>query len=270
MKRYRHYSRDRAIVLSCFGSVVEQRKYLDLKECIEKAFEEIDVFISFSSRMVLKKLAKEGTEYKNLPQTLADVDMAGYRKVVVASVNLFPTDEHEYIASIVEGFQNFSLSNIRLSRAVLTKSKDTTGFLTELNTKISKENTANLFIIHGTPNLDNKGIASIKYAEDFLQGINGNNYCCSLEGAFPFYAVKETLKEAWRERGVEKIQVVPLLLVSGNHFVKDMVEITEELSGDFDVSIASSLTKSEKFNLVELGSVREIIKKNIEEELARV
>ena len=58
MKRYRHYNKDKAIVLSCFGSVIEQNKYLELKKLVAKKFEDCDVFLSFSSRMVLKDLQK--------------------------------------------------------------------------------------------------------------------------------------------------------------------------------------------------------------------
>ena len=77
MKRYRHYNKDKAIILSCFGSVVSYKLYEELKKRVEEEFKECDVFISFGSRMVIKKLKKEGVEYKNLPQVLADVDMLG-------------------------------------------------------------------------------------------------------------------------------------------------------------------------------------------------
>ncbi len=75
MKRYRHYKRDKAIILSCFGSVIEQDIYLKLKKDVESRFKDVDVFLSFSSRMVLKDLQKRGFEYRNLAQVLADVDM---------------------------------------------------------------------------------------------------------------------------------------------------------------------------------------------------
>ncbi len=91
MKRYRHYKRDKAIILSCFGSVIEQDIYLKLKKDVESRFKDVDVFLSFSSRMVLKDLQKRGFEYRNLAQVLADVDMLGYNNIVVASINLFPT-----------------------------------------------------------------------------------------------------------------------------------------------------------------------------------
>jgi len=80
MKRYRHYKKDKAIVLSCFGSIIEQQRYLDLKELVQKEFPSCDVYLSFSSRMVLKHLNEQKEEFKNLPQVLADVDMLGYKQ----------------------------------------------------------------------------------------------------------------------------------------------------------------------------------------------
>ena len=91
MKRFRHYNKKRAIVLACFGSVIEQQKYLDLESSIVEKFPDCDVFVSFSSRMVIKLLKKKkNEEYKNLPQTLADIDMLGYKHVSVVSINIFP------------------------------------------------------------------------------------------------------------------------------------------------------------------------------------
>lgn len=270
MKRFRHYNKDLAIVLSCFGSVIEEQKYLNLKSFIQKEFSEYDVFIAFQSKMVIKKLAKNGEEFKNLPQVLADVDMLGYKRVVVASINLFPTDEHNLIKSTVEGFKHFSLSNMRVTNAVFTTTKDTTKILHELNRQISKDGVANLFIIHGTPKLDTNGIASIDYTEGFLKRINEFNFFCSLEGAYPFYAMKETLIKELKNKEIKKVQIVPMLLVSGNHFIKDTKEIREELSSDFEVEIVQPVSESEKFNLIEYSFVREVIKKSIDEEIKKL
>ena len=269
MKRYRHYSKDRAIVLSCFGSVIEEKLYLSLKKDVEDRFKECDVFLAFSSRMVLKLLKKEGKEFKNLPQTLADVDMLGYKNIIVSSINLFPTDEHEATKKIVDGFKNFSLANIRLTDAILTKTKETTLFLKELDENVKKEEVANLYMIHGTPRLDMSGIDSITYTQNYLE-MMGNNYACSLEGAFPYYATKEMLVKKMQKDGVKKIQIIPMLLVSGNHYIKDMVEIRDELREDFECEIVQSLTSHEKFNLIEIDSIREIIHQNIKQEITKL
>jgi len=270
MKRYRHYKKDKAIILSCFGSIIEQKKYEELQNYIEKKFTDCEVFLAFGSRMVLKELNKEKTIYKNLVQTLADVDMFGFKNIIVASINLFPTDEHEVLKDIVDGFNNFSLSNIRYTNAILTKTKDTTLFLQELNSAISKPNRANLYIIHGTPKLDTNGIDSINYSANFLEQISPLNYSCSLEGAYPFFAVKDSLMAKMKKDGVKKVQVVPMLLVSGNHYIKDMVEISDELSTDFSSKIVKSITKNDKFNLLEMENIRDIIVNNIKEEIIKL
>ncbi len=270
MKRYRHYKKDKAIILSCFGSVIEQDKYLDLKKTVEDTFPEVDVFLSFSSRMVLKDLHKRDMDYKNLPQILADTDMLGYKNIIVSSVNLFPTDEHEVLKKTVDGFNNFSLSNIRYSNAILTKSKDTTLFLKSLDEAVTQKETANLYVIHGTPALELGGIESIRYSADFLEFIGNDNYTCSLEGAFPFYAVKDKLIAQMKNDGIKNIQIIPMLLVSGNHYIKDMVEIKDDLSTDFNSSIAKSLTIGDRFNLIELDNSVEIIINNIKEEITKL
>jgi len=270
MKRYRHYKRDKAIILSCFGSVIEQEMYLALKQEIEAKFEGVDVFLSFSSRMVLKDLHKRGMEYRNLPQVLADVDMLGYRNIIVASINLFPTDEHELLLRTVKGFNSFSYANIRATKAIINKTKETSLFLKSLNQQINEKSWANLYVIHGVPLLDLSGLSSVRYTEEFLKVISKKNYTCSLEGAFPYYAIKESLVEQMKADGVTHIQIVPMLLVSGNHYIKDMVEISQELSKDFESRVVPSITASERFNLIEIEDIRDIISQNIKEEIIKL
>jgi sirohydrochlorin cobaltochelatase len=251
MKRFRHYNRKRAIVLACFGSVIEQQKYLDLEAKVKEEYPDCEVFTSFSSRMVIKLLKKKKKEiYKNLPQTLADVDMQGYKHVVVVSVNIYPTDEHEFLKKIVDGFKHFSMANLSITNALLTT---------------SKEDTANLYIIHGTPKLNTVGIDSISYTSDLLEMIDERNFACSLEGAFPYFAINDAIKQKIKAKGFKKVQVVPLLLVSGNHYIKDMFEIKDDLSDEFESFIAPSLAQSENFNLLELPQTQEIFIKNIKE-----
>jgi len=269
MKRYRHYNKDRAIVLSCFGSIIEEKLYTELADKIKEEFKGFDIFLSFSSRMVLKLLKKEGKEYKNLPQTLADVDMLGYKNIIVASINLFPTDEHEFTKKIVDGFKQFSMANIRITDAILTKTKETTLFLKSLDEAIKKEDSANLYIIHGTPRLDMRGIDSISYTADYLEML-GDNYTCSLEGAYPYYAMKDILVAKMKRDGVKRVQIVPMLLVSGNHYIKDMVEIRDEFNKYFDASIVESITQHQKFNLIEIDEIVKIIRQNIQTEITKL
>ena len=277
MKRYRHYNKGTAVILSCFGSVVEQDRYLELAEFIGDNLEDVSVYTAFNSRMVLKLLKKQqGKEFKNTPQTLADCDMKGYKRIVVASVNIFPTSEHEELQKVVDGFGVFSLSNIRLTKAVFSSSKATTKILSAIDSELKEADgeAANIYIVHGSPDLDFSGNGSISYAKELLTTLGENNFFCSLEGALPFWAIKEKLisdiKKLPTKNGKHKVRLVPLLLVSGNHFDKDVVEMVEELSSEFDVEIAKPLGGGEKFNLIERDDVRATIAAQIKEEIKKL
>ena len=276
MKRYRHYNKDTAIILSCFGSVIEQDRYFEFQAYIQNAFSDIPVYIAFSSKMVIKKLAKEGKEYKNLPQVMADVDMEGYKKYIVASINVFPTDEHEVLKKMVKGFREFSLANIRYTNALLHKTKESSLFLKWLDEEIRQgdEELVNLYIIHGVPVLDLAGLESVQYTADFLKVLNQNNLSCYLEGEYPFYAVKDAIKReilAKKEQNPNlKVNIVPFLLVSGNHYDNDMQEICDEVSKYCDASIVRDLDGSGKFNLLGLQKVREIFRDNIAVEIKKL
>jgi sirohydrochlorin cobaltochelatase len=264
MKRFRHYNKDLAIVLSCFGSVNEQQRYLDLKEYISNQFN-YPVYLSFSSKMVIKKLSNESEYYRSLPQILADLDMEGYRRVIVSSINLFPTNEHNFLLKIVDGFSNFSLARLRATDAIFSKTLDTTKIMIDIEskTKASKDIT-NLYIIHGTPEF--KASVSINYVSDFIN--SRGDFFCSLEGAFPFFAQKEILLEKIRDK---KVQIVPLLLVSGNHYKKDVKEILEFFeSNGVNISITESLDSSHSFSLLSLESIQTLIKKYIENEIIKI
>jgi len=63
----------------------------------------------------------------------------------------------------VNGFREFSYSNIRHTRAIINKTKETTLLLKELNEKISKDRVANLYVIHGVPLLDLAGLSSVDH-----------------------------------------------------------------------------------------------------------
>ena len=277
MKRYRHYNKGTAVILSCFGSVVEQDRYLELAEFIGDNLEDVSVYTAFNSRMVLKLLKKQqGKEFKNTPQTLADCDMKGYKRIVVASVNIFPTSEHEELQKVVDGFGMFSLSNIRLTKAVFSSAKATTKILSAIDSELREADgeAANIYIVHGSPDLDFSGNGSISYAKELLTTLGENNFFCSLEGALPFWAIKEKLisdiKKLPTKNGKHKVRLVPLLLVSGNHFDKDVVEMVEELSTEFDVEIAKPLGGGEKFNLIERDDVRATIAAQIKEEIKKL
>ncbi|GAB2657474.1 sirohydrochlorin cobaltochelatase [Vibrio panuliri] len=272
MKRLRHYDQGTAIVLSCFGSVVEQDRYEELKRKVASRYPECDVRLAVSSRMVIKKLKQQDRDYQHLPAVLAALDLAGYQRILVVSCYLFPTDEHKQVEMIVDGFRHFSLAHIDYTPAIIHHTHRANELLSELNQHFSQGSDLNLFIHHGAPYLDNAGHQAVSYCDTLLSQLSHKNLSCSLEGALPFEVLQSAIKQRIQSitcDGVPVVRIVPLLLVSGNHFVKDMVEIQQQLSSLCRVEIAMT-EQGESFNLLAFQRVTEIIFLQIDQGLERL
>ncbi|SHO54659.1 sirohydrochlorin cobaltochelatase [Vibrio quintilis] len=269
MKRLRHYTRGTAIVLSCFGSVVEQQRYQALMHQVQQRYPQAEVRIAVSSRMVIKKLAEKGQACQHLPAVLADLDMAGYQRILVVSCYLFPTDEHKQVGQIVEGFQQFSLSAIDTTPAIIHHTHRANALLAGLNQRFAQGSDINLFVHHGAPYLDNPGHQAISYCDTFLSQLSAKNISCSLEGAMPFELLKSAIQSRVKAETKPVLRIIPLLLVSGNHFVNDMAEIKAQLSAWCDVHIAEG-AQGESFHLLSLEAVTDIIFTQIDQGLTRL
>ncbi|CAM3595186.1 sirohydrochlorin cobaltochelatase [Parendozoicomonas haliclonae] len=273
MKRFRHYDKDTAIVLACFGSVVEHARYEQLADTVREAFPDYPVEIAITSRMVIKKLAAEHGQWLNLPQTLANLDMQGYRRIIVASCYLYPTDEHAMVINTVKGFENFSLSRFGVTPSLINKTNTATKLLKAIHDRHPLEDDmANLYIIHGAPELDNPGYSAIQYTEELLARLDPYNFSCSLEGAFPFNTMSDGLIRdilTMMDTDKPKLRLVPLLLVSGNHFENDLMDIRETLSPHFEVELAEPVS-GDRFCLLDMPEVPALLIEQIKTELKKL
>lgn len=273
MKRLRHYNQGTAIVLSCFGSIVEQQRYEVLAERVRQNYPDVPVHIATSSKMVIKKLARKEVHCKSLPQVLADLDTQGYEHILVVSVYLFPTDEHRYLTSIVEGFKQFSLARIEQTPAILHHSQLTTNLISALHERFTPNDHFNVFVHHGAPILDNPGHQSIHYCDDLLRKLSERNFTCSLEGAWPFKLLKDEMvrriKQLHTDEGKPTINLVPLLLVSGNHFINDLKEIKEMLCEEAEVKVAEPI-QGDKFCMLDMPELLDVVDKQIKQGLVRL
>lgn len=255
MKRLRHYNKGTAIVLCCFGSVNQQAKYSSLRDQLDAEFENADLFMALSSKSVLKKLADP--EFKTLPEQLAALDRAGYQHICVISCYLFPTEEHQQLVNVVEGFRAFSLAKIEYTPAIIHQVKNANQILAALHQQFNcTENNYNLFIYHGAPNLDAAGYNSINYTQSLLTQLSSHNLVCSLEGGHPYGLIAQTLKQQLIK--AEQVRLIPLLLVSGNHFEQDVAEIAEQLKQITHVTTAPAIT-GDRFCLIDVVEVKQTL-----------
>ncbi len=247
MERFKYYNKELAVLLAVYGSAAidAQKQYQDFIDQVKSRLpKDVEVRMSFTSRDVLNKFDKEGNRYYSPVQQLAALDREGYKKVVVASVNLFPADEHTYLIDVVNGFKRISYTKYELTDPLFTKTNKTNKFLSRLDKELRAHfDSRNIvYIAHGSPNLDAVGTESFLYIRGYLNELNHSNYFHCIDGVFPFR--KEViLQDIEEQNAVDKdVLFVPLFMVTGNHFKNDIHKIKEDLSIDLD-----SLTIAENF-----------------------
>lgn len=269
MKRLRHYNQGTAIVLSCFGSVAQMPRYQALAKRIQETYPNIDVRIAVTSRMVIKKLARKEQHYQHLPLVLAQLDLEGFQRILVVPVYLFPTDEYLQIQKTVAGFAGFSLANIEMTPAIIHDTQQANALMHAINQRFSKGGASNLFICHGAPYIDNAGHQAISYVDSMLSKLSHNNSMCSLEGAWAYRFIAPEFIRKTEQQQIDEVRLIPLLLVSGNHFENDVHEIKQQLSDSFSVSIAEPI-EGESYCLLDEPQVHTIIDKQIKDGLVRL
>ncbi len=270
MKRWRHYKKGTAIILSSFGSVVAAERYENLREEAARNFPDADVFLSFSSRTVLKRFRSKGTPYESLPEALARLDLEGYRRIIISSINLFPTDEHELLLRIAEGFRKFSPSEIRVTNAIFSRTRTTSEILSNISSELHENDAADhyLYVAHGSPYLDQGGLGAYSYTRDFLRELSPKNLMCTLEGSFP---CKTLLSRIIPEGSSDShLVIVPMLLVSGRHFEDDISAIQERLGGKIKSKVAVSSLGHHPFHLLERDDVRNSVLVEIRDEIEKI
>lgn len=204
-----------------------------LKTELESEFEDTDIFLAFGA----KELEEKIIETKN------------YKKTVVASLLLFSSSKELIFSHSVR-------DNLLFAPAIFEKSINFKKVLDEIYEKISEKNAINLFVFHGS-NLKN---IDFSFFQKELESLDGNSFLCTIKGELSFFRIQKELESRFAEN--KKIQIIPMFLASSNHYNNEIMEIKNRLNR-FDVFIATALYSNKEFNLLELKSVRTVIKNGI-------
>lgn len=279
MKILRHYNQELGIILAVFGSSDEDAlaQYSMLKDKItQTAGSNVEVCMSLSSRTIMKKLEHRGEYYYTLPQQLACFDRKGYKRVVVCSVNIFPTAEHEYVEKTVNAFKTFSKTKYELTHTLFGRAKQTNDYLEMLNNQLREHYKIPniIYMAHGAANLSSSGNQTFTYIRDYLKLLNPRNFMYTIEGSYKYqknFIEKELEAVDKVNQANRDFLVVPLLLVAGNHYKNDVVEIKEELESEFNRAILPDNFSGEgNFCLLKLPETLDYFEMEVLESIKKV
>ncbi len=215
----------KAIVVVSFGTSYEdtlQKTIGAVETAIQTTFPEYKVVRAFTSNMILQKMQRRGIHIDNVCAALDILFKDGYTHIYCQPTHLIPGDEYEKLCKDAEPYkEQFEL--LKIGTPLLTMSADFLALQKAMTCMVEKSScTAYVLMGHGTTHQ-----ANLVYpAFDNYWKYNGydNVFVCTVEG----YPTIETILAMMHKGNYEKVVLLPMMLVAGDHVHNDMAGDTPD------------------------------------------
>lgn len=221
------------ILLVAFGSSKpEGEAAIDAVEHeIRRVYPQIEVRVAYTSRFIIRKIARERHEAIDEPAVaLAKMAYDGFTDVAVLSTHIIPGEEYRNLQAVVDGFRRMGergtkagFRRIVLSSPLLAGSQDferMADILTETYADEARHG-AVISIGHGARHFADTAYSALQTA---LWRRSPAFFVGTVGGMPSFEDVWARLKaeKSGKQSVAERATLVPLLLVAGDHFTKDI------------------------------------------------
>ncbi|MBA1334340.1 MAG: Sirohydrochlorin cobaltochelatase [Firmicutes bacterium] len=212
----------KAVLVVSFGT-----SYHDaLKSSIESAERDIYEALpdyeprrAFTSEFIVHKLAKrDGILVDSPVEALARLKDEGFTRVVVQPLHIIPGFEyHEVQNAVIDCEKSRAFQSICLGEPLLYNHDDYSMVVKALEVQLTPNGPgeAVVFMGHGTNHISN---ASYYRLQRCLDEAGLNAYIANVEGDPSFEAVRNRLHMS----GVQRVCLMPFMLVAGDHAKNDM------------------------------------------------
>ena len=257
---------DKVILLVAFGSTWEQA--YDTFDDYKANFSGWDVYLSFSSAICINNARAgenvEPKDYYDPEHWLTAIGLAGYKQVVVQSLQVIPGEEYRRVRdSYVKDFMNnrngdFTDAYMKsLDRQVvvgtplMAEESDAKTLATTLNNeadvKAAVAQGIVAFMGHGNPEGYDYYGGNVRYLqlEDYLRALNTNYYVGTVDmdetyaedvlnhiagGTFDYQIGDVTKTISYPENASKKAQLFVLMSIAGDHAHNDMADDEDDES----------------------------------------
>lgn len=204
------------IILTAFGTTSSAiESYTHIENMLKPMLGDQPLYWSYSSRMVTTALKKEcNLTVKTIPQILDDLIEQGYDRAVVQSLHLFPG--YEFHKTVLLSRQD--RIHCAVGTPLLTSYYDYKQLASLLKPQCeAHQDSAILLIGHGT---DHPTWTSYAALEKVLRQELGENLYVGVVEKFPHC---DHLVQQIKEDGYKQVYMLPLFLVAGLHYKRDMI-----------------------------------------------
>ena len=213
----------KGILLVTFGtSHPEARAAFDnIDDIVNKAYPDTPIHWAYTSKIIRKKLAKEGKHFHSPAQALARMQDEGFTHVAVQSLHVIPGSEFHDLRSVVQGFRdmNGGLKKITLGHPLLSEPKSLERVKEAMLENIPEERSSDeavIFLGHGSHHPSNSFYPAMAY---IFQQADPLVYMSTVHEGAPRL---EPIMAGMKQMDVDTVYLMPFMSVAGDHARNDM------------------------------------------------
>lgn len=217
----------KAMLIVSFGSsYIENRKAsIDASEAaITAAFPEYDDYSAFTSQIIIDIYKdRDNIEYDNVTTALEKITKEKYGELLVVPTHFINGEEYEQMRDALRPFED-QFETVTISTPLLTHSEDYNRVVEAVVSELPEvdDKTALVLMGHGTEHPANSAYPMLDYV--FKKMGHDSIFVGTVEGTPTFEDVVEDLDG----QGYEKILLMPLMVVAGDHAHNDMAGDEED------------------------------------------
>ncbi len=224
-----------AIVMVHFGSTNSNAKatYDAINNRVENEFKNADLFEAYSSRIVIRLLAKQGIKKQTPLEIFNELAERGYTHLVIQSTHIIDGVEMESLREDVRDVKD-KFKEIRVGNPLLYNANDFKKVSRAMVSGVKSNSDAVVLVGHGTYT----PITSTYAMMDYILKYEGHNnwYVTTIEG---YPTIDETLNLLAKGK-YKSVTLAPFMYIAGVH-------AQEDISGDWKEILEENGYKVELF-----------------------
>ncbi len=218
----------KAVLVVSFGTSYNETREKTIgavEDKIAKAFPDYDQKRAFTSQIIINKLEeRDGEKINNVDEAMQNLIDEGYGTVVVQPTHVMNGEEYDEMRSAIAPYEDKFVS-IKYGTPLLTTSDDYAEVIEAIaaeTPQLADKNTAVVFMGHGTEHYANATYAALDYR--FKAMGYDNAFIGTVEG----YPDLDKVKADLAKYNPEKVVLMPLMIVAGDHATNDMAGDEED------------------------------------------
>lgn len=209
------------LIVVSFGTSYEntRRKTIDkIEEDLGAAFPELDVRRAWTSGVIMRKLLeRDDVKINNVEEAMEEIVAQGYSQVVVQPTHIINGAEYEKMLMQLSKFQGrISFLGVGLPLLSLSDDYESVCHAVMSNIKPLEKGEVLLLMGHGSGHHADAAYAALDYRFKNL------GYDDVFVGTVEGFPELEEVLPAIRKRKPDKIRLLPLMIVAGDHAINDM------------------------------------------------